>query len=284
MMDCAIAHDRPNRPALRYHGGKWILAPWIVSHFPPHRVYVEPFGGAASVLLSKTRSYAEVYNDLDDEIVNVFRVLRDQGDELIRLLSLTPFSRKEFELSYSHTDEPVERARRTITRSFQGFGSGAASGINTGFRSNSNRSGTIPARDWVNYAACAKQLVERLSGVVIESRNAIEVINHHDGSDTLHYVDPPYTACTRSAHSKKTYRYEMSDAEHEELAEALNAVKGKVLISGYRSELYDSLYPGWLRFDRPSLADGARVRTESIWLNYEPAQSSMFNDYNEAKP
>jgi len=110
----------PTRPVLRYHGGKWRLASWIISHFPPHRVYVEPFGGAASVLLRKPRSYAEVYNDMDGEIVNVFRVLRDpaRARELERVLRLTPFAREEFELSYIRDEDPIEQARRTIVRAF----------------------------------------------------------------------------------------------------------------------------------------------------------------------
>src|SRR6266576_1049473 len=101
------------RPILRYHGGKFVLAPWIISHFPEHRVYVEPYGGAASVLLRKERSYAEVYNDLDSEIVNLFRVARDNGKELIRVLALTPFAREEYQAAWEATDDPLEQARRT---------------------------------------------------------------------------------------------------------------------------------------------------------------------------
>lgn len=122
----------PRRPVLRYHGGKWRLAPWICAHFPAHRLYVEPFGGAASVLLRKPRSYGEIYNDLDGEIVNVFRVLRDNGHALRAALELTPFAREEFAESYMPHSDPIEQARRTIVRSFQGFGSAAVCG--EGFR------------------------------------------------------------------------------------------------------------------------------------------------------
>ena len=104
------------RPALRYHGGKWKLAPWLQLFFPAHRVYVEPFGGGASVLLRKPRSYGEVYNDLDAEVVNVFRMLRDRGPELHNLLTLTPFARAEFKLAYETSADPLEQARRTIAR------------------------------------------------------------------------------------------------------------------------------------------------------------------------
>src|SRR5580693_3593951 len=124
------------RTVMRYHGGKSKLAPWIISHFPKHKIYVEPFGSAASVLMAKQRAYSEVYNDLDDEICNVFRVLRDVATaaELERVVRLTPYARSEFLLAYKPSSDPIEQARRTIFRCCAGFGSPAASGISTGFR------------------------------------------------------------------------------------------------------------------------------------------------------
>lgn len=271
----------PGRPIVRYHGGKWLLAPWIISHFPPHRVYVEPFGGAASVLLRKQRSYGEIYNDLDGEIVNVFRVARDRGDELRRALELTPFARSEFVDSYIPADDPLEQARRTILRSFQGFGSAAVCGETSGFRANSNRSGTTPAHDWRNYADAFGTLVERLRGVVIENRDAIEVMRAHDSPDTLHYVDPPYVHATRSGKvrstvTRKSYKHEMTDDQHEALADALYSLRGAVVLSGYRSELYDSLYAGWRKVERHALADGAEKRIEVLWLSQNVRQMGLF--------
>lgn len=264
---------KPKRPIMRYHGGKWKLAPWIISHFPEHRVYVEPYGGGGSVLLKKPRSYAEVYNDLDSEIVNVFLMARERGEELREQLRLTPFSRVDFEASYEKTDDPLEQARRTISRSFMGFGSAAATqGKNrralasTGFRANSNRSGTTPAHDWKNYAECFDLLIERLRGVVIENRPAIQVMAAHDSPQTLHYVDPPYVKSTRDDH-RNDYRYEMTDFEHVELSEFLKTLKGNVILSGYPSEIYNDLYTGWKRYDRAAYADGARKRTECLWLS-----------------
>jgi DNA adenine methylase len=262
---------------VRYHGGKWKLAPWILEHLPPHRVYVEPFGGGGSVLLRKPRSYAEVYNDLDGEIVNLFRVAREDGSRLVEVLRLTPFSREEFLAAWYPSNDPLEQARRTIVRAFMGFGSaavtlmrapkaGARGGIaRTGFRANSNRSGSTPAHDWANYPDALARTVARLQGVVIENRDALALIPRHDGAETLFYVDPPYVAATRDKGGD--YRHEMDDADHERLAEMLRGVAGMVVLSGYPSPLYDRLYSGWVRIDRHAHADGARDRIECLWLN-----------------
>ncbi|WP_114152364.1 DNA adenine methylase [Chromobacterium haemolyticum] len=263
------------RPVLRYHGGKFRLAPWIMEFFPAHRVYVEPFGGGGSVLIRKPRSHAEVYNDLDTEIVNLFAVLRDDGHRLREQLELTPFAREEFDLSYQPCTDPVEQARRTVVRSFMGFGSAAASGKKTGFRANSNRSHTTPALDWRNYPAALPYLIDRLRGGIIENRQAAEVIGQHDSESTLIYADPPYVLSTRGrmetevAYGQYTgYRYEMTDNQHRDLASVLHSAKGMVVLSGYACDLYDKeLYQGWERHERQALADGARERTEVIWIN-----------------
>ncbi len=259
------------RPAIRWHGGKWLLGPWIIQHFPKHRIYVEPFGGGASALLRKERSYGEVYNDLDGEVVNFFRVLRDKPGELKRLVELTPFSRGEFELSYRPSCCPLEQARRTLVRSFMGFGSASVAGQKSGFRANSNRSGTTPAHDWQHLPEGIDALAERMAGVVIENRDAIEVMEAHDTPDTLHYVDPPYVHETRSF-KKHSYRHEMSDDDHRNLSEVLHRLQGMVVLSGYRCPLYDELYADWTRVDKAAHADGARDRVESLWLN--PAASA----------
>ena len=263
----------PKRPIMRWHGGKWRLAPWIISHFPEHRVYVEPFGGAGSVLLRKSRSYAEVYNDLDGEAVNLFRVVRDRGDELRELLELTPFARTEFIESYEPSSDPLEQARRTCARSFMGFGSNSHN-RKTGFRSNSNRNGTTPAHDWANYPAALDAIIERLRGVVIECRDAKEVIAAHDSHETLIYVDPPYVAGTRDKGSD--YKFEMSDSDHIDLAMFLSDAKGMVIVSGYESKIYDDIYRGWKKVTRAALADGARKRVEALWIN-EAAFSRLDN-------
>jgi DNA adenine methylase len=237
---------------------------------PAHRVYVEPFGGGASVLLRKGRSYGEVYNELDGEVVNLFRVVREHGAELRQKLLDTPFAREEFELSYEPSDDQMEQARRTVIRSFMGFGSAGASGAKTGFRANSNRSGTTPAHDWANFPEALKGVTDRLRAVVIECGDAAKVMLAHDSDDTLHYVDPPYVLDARSnvtVDSGKAYRFEMTDADHETLAATLLELRGMVMLSGYSCDLYDRLYGSWNRIERKAWADGAKKRVEVIWFN-----------------
>jgi DNA adenine methylase len=279
--------NAPTRPVLRWHGGKWKLAPWIIGHFPPHRVYVEPFGGGGSVLMRKPRCYGEVYNDLDDEVVTLFRVLRDpaQSAELERLLKLTPFARAEFNEAYQPCEEPVERSRRLLVRSFMGFGSNAHASQHkghrsTGFRSNSNRSGTTPAQDWANYPDIVPAMVGRLARVVIENRDAKVVMTQHDGPDTMHYVDPPYLPETRARGNRydlawRMYRHELSREDHAELLAHLGGLVGMVVLSGYPDPLYDDALTGWRRIETKAFADGARERTEMLWLN--PACSAALD-------
>ena len=270
------------RPVMRYHGGKHKLAPWIVTQLPAHRIYVEPYGGAASVLMLKPRSYAEVYNDLDGDVVNVFRVLRDpaQAKKLRSLLDMTPFAREEFvdttALAMDQVSDPIERARRMVFRSFSGFGSAASNNqYKTGFRSNSNRSGRPPAMDWRNYPACIDRFTDRLRGVVVENRDALDVMRQHDGPATLFYVDPPYAHATRNLSNQHTYKHEMTDVQHREMADALSELRGMVVLSGYRCDLYDELFATWTRVDRMAFADGAAPRVESLWFSPNVTHTQM---------
>ncbi len=269
------------RSLMRYHGGKWRLAPWIISHFPQHRIYVEPFGGAASVLLRKARSYGEVYNDLDGEMVNLFRVLRNpaQASELVRLVTLTPYAREEFEESAIVTDDPVEQARRTLIRASMGYSTGAQLPYGTGFRGNVTRSYTTPALDWRNYPATLDAAIDRLRGVVIEHRPALDVIQQYDGPETLFYVDPPYVYETRNPQNAgMTYRHEMTDEQHAELAGVLRQVRGMVVLSGYPCRLYEELYGDWRCDSIAAHADGAKDRTEMLWINHNtPVQQELWN-------
>lgn len=268
------------RPALRYHGGKFRLAPWIQQFFPAHGCYVEPFGGAAGVLLQKPRVYAEVYNDLDGDIVNFFRVIRDarMRADLIEACRLTPYAREEFDQAYEPTDDPLERARRTCVRAAMGFGGAGATKATTGFRTDTRRKYGTAQHNWAAYPDALGAIGDRFSGVLIENREAIDVIQSHDGHDTLFFVDPPYVHATRHMRNKGGYRHEMDDAAHRHLLKVLRAVDGMVVLCGYATELYDLELQGWTRHETAARISGGRgtsLRTEVVWLN--PACSAALD-------
>lgn len=282
---CRRAAVKITRPLLRYHGGKWKLAPWVISQFPPHSIYVEAFGGAASVLLRKPRVAAEIYNDLDSEVVKIFRVLQDpaKSERLFRRIYLTPFARDELKSAYSKPKDDVDAAVKMLTRSFMGFGSAAMTRSHiTGFRSSTKRDryNSPPAAvEWQTWPLQIQLFVERLRGVVIENRDALTVMQQHDSRSTLHYVDPPYVLATRSSTKNRGrsnghfYRHDMTDADHVRLAEFLHSVEGMVVLSGYKSDLYQQLYGRWDSASRNHMADGGRARVETLWFN--PAAQSL---------
>lgn len=263
------------RPALRYHGGKYRLADWLLQFFPPHSAYVEPFGGGASVLLRKDRCPAECYNDLDGRIVDFFRVLRDPASaaELARRCSLTPFARAELEWAFGEPTDAVDAAHRLVVRSFMGHGSDSAvRRCRTGFRSRLTDGRALPSAEWSTWADAVPAFTARLAGVLLENADALAVISRMDHAGTLIYADPPYVHSTRTAKMNRRsgtngYAHELDDAGHRELAQVLRAARGMVVLSGYRSELYDGLYPDWARFEHRAVADGGKMRTECVWIN-----------------
>ena len=190
---------------------------------------------------------------------------------------MTPYARAEFHLSFKPTDDSMEQARRTVLRSYAGFGGNLTrpnrdqTPQRTGFRTYSKKNRrSIPSGDWRNYPAALPAIIDRLRGVIIESAPALEVMAKHDAPDALHYVDPPYVHSTRGFDCGEThrgYRFEMTDDQHRELATFLRTLGGGVIVSGYACDLYDrELYPDWQRVERPATADGARPRTEVLWM------------------
>ena len=261
--------ETPTRSLLRYFGGKWAIAPWVMQHLPPHRIYVEPFGGAASILLRKPRSKIEVYNDLDEEIVGIFRVVQDpvMCRMLMKRLRRTPYSRREFELAFQSSADPVIRAQRAITRAYQAFHHEALFNLNkvTFADARHRTGGHSKAHEWMSYPRNLAAVCQRLQGVIIECRNAVEIIRVQDTPDTLFFVDPPYMPSTRS---KTGYRCELDEQGHRELLATLCGVKGMVVLAGYPSALYDDELDGWQRVERPHYAAGsAKVRTEVLWIS-----------------
>lgn len=261
----------PTRPVLRWHGGKWRLAPWILDHMPSHRVYVEPFGGGASVLLRKKRSITEVYNDLDGSVVNFFQVCRDQARELARRCALTPYARAEYLGLYESTDDPVEAARMLVCRSFMGQNSKGVF-VPSGFDGRMNddqytsRIGAL-----VELPETILLVAARLRGVMIEHCPAIALMERYDTPTTLHYVDPPYLPEARGRNEtegrRRVYTHDLKRADHEKLLEFLPALQGMVMLSGYPSKLYESALRSWTRVETEARADGDNQRTEVLWLN-----------------
>lgn len=230
--------------------------------------------------MRKPRCYAEVYNDVWDTVVNVFKVMRDPATakELERVLRLTPYARHDFlqtgEIDLAKIADPIEKARLTIFRSFAGFGSASTnSKYATGFRASSNRSGTTPAHDWANYPQNVDSFIQRLSGVTIKSKDYSEVIKQQDSTDTLFYADPPYPHCTRNMkRGNAAYAHELTDNMHVQLADQLRQIKGMAVVSGYRCGLYDELFSGWVRLEKNAFADGASPRVECLWINENAMQ------------
>lgn len=268
----------PSRPALRYLGSKWRLAPWIISNLPPHDLYCEPFGGAAAVLLRKPRSLLEVYNDLDGAVVNFFRMLRERPQELIEQIRLTPYARAEYDLSAELTDDPLERARRFYARSYLSVAGPQTDG-NPGWRrqrvfsrGTGGESKMRPAPLSFANIEHLWTIAERLRGVQIESAPALDIIEIFDTSATCFYIDPPYVHDTRGQWAVAGYRFEMSDDEHIELATVLHGCAGMVLLSGYRCALYDELYGDWQRVDKVARVNGPGSATESLYINLSAAE------------
>lgn len=251
-------------PPVRYFGGKFRIAEWIIEQFPTHTTYVEPFAGGASVLFRKQPSKIEVLNDLNGEVVNFFDVLRTRPDELIRVIELTPYSREEHRRAHEVTGDELERARRFYVRSRQSYGSGEGE-YNTGWRFQANdKRGTTNVEEW-NKTDALWQAATRLKAVQIECDNALNTIKRFDGPNTLFYVDPPYLPETRSTSNE--YRHEMTEAQHIELADVLNAVQGMVILSGYKSELYSRMYGDWHCISKETRANDNAPTVEYLWIN-----------------
>lgn len=249
--------------ALNYLGSKVRLAKWVKSFFPPHLLYVEPFGGGAGVLLNKPRSKVEVYNDLDGEVVNFFRVMRDpeQSAELIRRLRLTPYARAEHDCAWiKGSGDAVERARMLFVRSWCGVGSKGSAGSKAGFR----RDGPVAAGEAGLFAYGVDGLAgvaERLRSVVIECTDALDLLAHYDSTETLFYVDPPY-----SAKGIQLYR---NGIDHESLLESCLSLEGFCIVSGYQSDLYADRLASWHveRLDTKVACFRHKPVTECLWIS-----------------
>lgn len=262
--------------AFGWYGGKYSHLDWLLPLLPSTTHYCEPFGGSAAVLINRAPSPVETYNDIDGEVVNFFQTLREQPDELIRAIGLTPFSRQELEIAATNsTTQPtnLERARRFFVRARQvrtGLAQTASAGrwAHCLLTSRAGMAGAVSR--WLGSVEDLPEIAQRLLRVQIEHAPAIEVIDRYDSEETLFYCDPPYPHDSRS--DLKAYAYEMTDTEHRELADTLRRVKGKVALSGYESELLNDLYGDWHRVeaDEKQIHSSKAIRKEVLWTNYDP--------------
>jgi DNA adenine methylase len=270
----ALPRRQRNRIAFGWYGGKYNHLDWLLPLLPTAHHYCEPFGGSAAVLLNRAPAPVETYNDIDGEVVNFFRVLRDAPEELTRLIALTPFSREEFHravVGKAHDAGALERARRFYVRARQartGLAQTATLGRWANCK-NTTRAGMSGAVSrWLGGAAALPEIAQRLLRVQIENRPAVDLIRLYDDAGSLFYCDPPYAHETRG--DRKAYGFEMDEEQHLALAAALKRAKGKVAVSGYRGALMDRLYRGWRRHEAlPKQCHSIKKpRQECLWMNF----------------
>jgi len=268
--------------AFGWYGGKYSHLDWLLPLLPESTHYCEPFGGSAAVLINRRPSPVETYNDVDGEVVNFFRTLRDHKDELIEKIGLTPFSYEEFTYAIENKGNAslsdVERARLFYVRARQtrtGLAQTSSEGRWAHCRLTSRAGMAGAVSRWLGAVEDLGLIAERLLRVQIENRPAVEVIKRYDSDETLFYCDPPYPHESRN--DSKAYEFEMTDDEHSELAQVLHGVEGKVAISSYRCPLMDNLYSDWecVEADKKQIPSSKRMQSEALWINYKRPQRRL---------
>lgn len=264
------------KAVIRYPGAKWGLAEWVIDHFPENyekMLYVEPFFGSGAVFFNKKPGCVETINDIDGEVVNLFRCIRDYPEKLQWLLHYTPYSRDEYNNSFLPTDDPIERARRFCVRTTQSIG--AKLGNKSGWRNHKQLKIGGTACKWGSICDTIGLAAERLRGdpthlIMIENKDAMSLISEHNSKDDLLYLDPPYVRDTRK--SGRLYKHEMTDDQHQKMLELVQNSKAHVVISGYDCKLYDHMLSGWNKYKTMTHTTSAALATEVLWTNFEPEQ------------
>jgi DNA adenine methylase len=265
---------------LKYPGSKWRIADWIISFFPKHHSYLEPFFGSGAVLFNKVPSHIETVNDLDTNVINLFQCMREDPCRLSKIVEATPYSRSEYDNMY-FAGEPecrYEKARRFLVKCWQGHGY-RVNQYKVGWKNDvQGRERAYALKHWNELPERVLFAAERLKQVQIECMPAVELIKRFKFPDVLIYCDPPYLINTRTANVKQQYSNEMlSEQSHIELLEVLLQHPGQVIISGYESELYREMLEnrGWYRADIQSNDQSNKPRKEIIWMNFEPGTAQI---------
>lgn len=257
------------RTVIKYPGAKWRIADWIIEKMPEHHCYVEPYFGSGAVLFNKQRSNIEVVNDMDDDVINLFECIREDPERLAWLLYATPYSRAEYDATFEGVaiHDPWEKARQFVIRRNMSFGTRLIGGKNGWKIDCGGRERAYAAKAWKELPREIINVAERLRGVQIEHRPALQVIRMFDRADALIYCDPPYVLKTRT---RKQYRYEMTDNDHEELLDMLLKHTGKVMISGYENPIYAEKLRGWHKAAKRTYDTCAQPKIEILYMNFEP--------------
>lgn len=266
------------RAVVKYPGSKWSLADWIISFFPEHHSYLEPFFGSGAVLFNKPRSHIETVNDLDGNVVNLFEWIKRDPEKLAHEIYFTPYARQVYKDAFASVPEDsLGQAVNFYIRLNMGHGF-RTNGEKVGWKNDvQGRECSYASQDWCHLPEKIMQAAERLRGVQIENVPAADLIRRFNYKNVLIYCDPPYMLDTRHG---RQYRYEMDDREHEELLEVLLLHKGPVVISGYDSPLYQYLLGGWQRRERTAYSQVGSKKKEVLWMNFEPANRQMdFEDF-----
>lgn len=258
---------------IKYPGSKWSLANWIINCFPEHHSYLEPFFGSGAVLFNKPRSNIETVNDLDNNVVNLFECIRENPQKLANMIYMTPYAREVYERAYrAIPEDKFESALYFYIRLNMGHGF-RTTGEKVGWKNDiQGRERSYASQDWCNLPDKIMQAAERLRGVQIENRPAVELIKKFNYKNVLIYCDPPYMLKTRHG---KQYRCEMDDKDHEELLKVLLQHNGLVLISGYDTELYHDMLSGWTKLENTSYSQTHSKKCEILWMNFKPSGRQM---------
>lgn len=285
-----FAPERKMKAVLKYPGSKWNIANQIINLVPEHHSYVEPYFGSGAVLFNKPISAIETVNDLDYDVVNLFRCIREDSEKLARLVAATPYSRSEYDDTYRIdtfeimvSNNPYHKALRFLIRCWQGYGY-RTNGYKVGWKNDvQGREKSYALLNWYHLPERILEVAERLRQVQIENRPALEVIKRFNYKNVFMYIDPPYVLKSRVG-GQKQYKHEMADADHEELLKELLQNKAKIMISGYESDMYNEYLKDWNKVYFKSCAECGKPRNEVVWMNYKKNMQMTIDDFPEVMP